>query len=97
MSSKDLSKICKCRWLINTAHTSIYVNHDSSCSYCFGSGYTDAHGNTKYSDFPRDIMHVNPTSVNLLEGLIRSNAIWYKPSIVGKIFVVTDDFCVCCT
>ena len=95
MDSSKCMKLCPCKWLINTAYTSVFIAHDPDCAYSFGSVYTDAHGNTQTTSFPRDVMTVNPESFSLLEEVIRSDAIWYKTGMVSKIIVVEKEYPVC--
>lgn len=95
MNAVQDRKVCPCKWLINTAYTSVFITHDPDCAYSFGSVYTDAHGNTQTSSFPRDVMTVNPESFSLLQEVIRSDTIWYKTGMISKIIVVDKEYPVC--
>lgn len=99
---RDATKQCDCSVLISAMTTAVSSIQENQVVFPFGSVYYTSMGTLSTKESPSSPMILDPRARKLLEKLVKTHNVWYKPSAVERMQedVALDDlietWSVCC-
>ena len=84
------TKQCDCSVLISAMTTAITTIQESQVVFPFGSVYYTSLGTLSTKESPSSVMTLEPKAKELLEKLIKTHNVWYRPSAVDRMVEDVD-------
>ena len=90
---RSATKQCDCSVLISAMTTAVTSIQENQVVFPFGSVYYTSLGTLSTKESPSSLMTLDPRARKLLEKLVKTHNVWYKPSAVERMLedVALDD------